>query len=145
MAKSCFVVTDLFRPLRGRPLLGRVHRQVCQNSIESSIMCAANQLRNRTMPSASSGVAGDLNSRSSAGSVSGSSAGSVSGHPQVRNQASSGLLLGSIDKHAASGVPWRLQLKNKTFLIREKPKPSSGDCVNRLAQVPLSKSRTTER
>ena len=35
--------------------------------------------------------------------------------------------------------------KNKTVPGRErqKPKPSSGDCVNRLARVPLCKSRTT--
>ena len=39
------------------------------------------------------------------------------------------------------------RVKTKPFQEekRQKPKPSSGDCVNRLAQVPLSKSRTTGR
>ena len=39
------------------------------------------------------------------------------------------------------------RIKNQTVPGRErqKPKPSSGDCVNRLAQVPLCKSRTTGR
>jgi hypothetical protein len=41
----------------------------------------------------------------------------------------------------------RSRVKTKPFQKekRQKPKPSSGDCVNRLAQVPLSKSRTAGR
>jgi hypothetical protein len=39
------------------------------------------------------------------------------------------------------------RVKTKPFQEekRQKPKPSSGDCVNGLAQVPLLKSRTTGR
>jgi hypothetical protein len=46
-----------------------------------------------------------------------------------------------------SRVRSKRKTKSKSFWEekRQKPKPSSGDCVNRLAQVPLCKSTTTGR